>query len=171
MVAGSIAGIVEHMAMFPIDTLKTRMQALGRSCSSITIWQAFGFILKLEGLAGLYRGIRIITGQPAINKNNSINVRKGHIIEWVDSIMSKGDIEDIVDPRLEQEFDKNSVWKALEIAMACMSQSSIKRLTMTQVVTELNGKLTCQKDISQLGFKEEKLNVEVQAQVYLDLLL
>ncbi|KAJ0028616.1 hypothetical protein Pint_34942 [Pistacia integerrima] len=59
MIAGSIAGSVEHMAMFPVDTLKTRMQVLGASCSvqPIGVRQAFNSILKLEGLAGLYRGI------------------------------------------------------------------------------------------------------------------
>ncbi|KAF3450652.1 hypothetical protein FNV43_RR06741 [Rhamnella rubrinervis] len=81
--------------------------------------------------------LEIITGRPAISKKNNINVRKGHIIEWVDSVLSKGDIADIVDPRLGQEFDKNSVWKALEIAMACVSRSSIKRPTMALAVTEL----------------------------------
>ncbi|KAF5750785.1 mitoferrin-like [Tripterygium wilfordii] len=54
MVAGSIAGSVEHMAMFPVDTLKTRMQALGGSHS---LRQAFSSILKLEGASGLYGGI------------------------------------------------------------------------------------------------------------------
>ncbi|KAM1525539.1 hypothetical protein TB2_009781 [Malus domestica] len=59
MIAGSIAGLVEHMAMFPVDTLKTRMQAFGGSCSvqPIGVRQALGSILKLEGPAGLYRGI------------------------------------------------------------------------------------------------------------------
>ncbi|XP_052176370.1 uncharacterized protein LOC127790753 [Diospyros lotus] len=59
MVAGSIAGCVEHMSMFPVDTLKTRMQAVGSSCSSstLTVRQSLGSILKLEGFAGLYRGI------------------------------------------------------------------------------------------------------------------
>ncbi|WCJ27986.1 Mitochondrial substrate carrier family protein [Euphorbia peplus] len=60
MIAGSIAGSVEHMAMFPIDTLKTRMQIIGGSnClpQSFGVRQAFGSILKLEGPAGLYRGI------------------------------------------------------------------------------------------------------------------
>ncbi|XWS43889.1 hypothetical protein CRYUN_Cryun16bG0143300 [Craigia yunnanensis] len=59
MVAGSIAGSVEHMAMFPVDTLKTRMQAIGASCSiqPVGIRQALGSILKLEGPSGLYRGI------------------------------------------------------------------------------------------------------------------
>ncbi|XP_010037681.2 mitoferrin [Eucalyptus grandis] len=58
MVAGSIAGSVEHMAMFPVDTLKTRMQALAGSCRTQPgVRQAFTSILKLEGPAGLYRGI------------------------------------------------------------------------------------------------------------------
>lgn len=60
MIAGSIAGSVEHMAMFPVDTLKTRMQAITSSttkASSITLRQSFGSIMKLEGLGGLYRGI------------------------------------------------------------------------------------------------------------------
>ncbi|VVA16492.1 PREDICTED: mitoferrin [Prunus dulcis] len=58
MIAGSIAGMVEHMAMFPVDTIKTHMQALG-SCpiKSVGVRQALGSILKSEGPAGLYRGI------------------------------------------------------------------------------------------------------------------
>ncbi|KAK6125991.1 hypothetical protein DH2020_040299 [Rehmannia glutinosa] len=59
MVAGSIAGSVEHMAMFPVDTLKTRMQAITSSCKtpSITLRQSLGSIMKFEGVGGLYRGI------------------------------------------------------------------------------------------------------------------
>ncbi|KAI3822441.1 hypothetical protein L1987_10031 [Smallanthus sonchifolius] len=53
-----IAGMVEHMAMFPIDTIKTRMQVLG-SCpiKSVVLRQALQSILKSDGPAGLYRGI------------------------------------------------------------------------------------------------------------------
>ncbi|XP_073150474.1 uncharacterized protein [Henckelia pumila] len=59
MIAGSIAGSVEHMAMFPVDTLKTRMQVLSSSCKTpaISLKQSFGSIVKLEGFGGLYRGI------------------------------------------------------------------------------------------------------------------
>lgn len=50
--------MVEHMAMFPVDTIKTRMQILG-SCpiKSVGLRQALQSILKTEGPAGLYRGI------------------------------------------------------------------------------------------------------------------
>nr|XP_027066952.1 mitoferrin-like isoform X2 [Coffea arabica] len=64
MVAGSVAGSVEHMAMFPIDTLKTRMQAIGSSSSacktaapSKKLGQSFVSIMRAEGLGGFYRGI------------------------------------------------------------------------------------------------------------------
>ncbi|XP_073294254.1 uncharacterized protein [Primulina huaijiensis] len=58
MIAGSVAGMVEHMAMFPVDTVKTQMQALG-SCPirSVSVKLALKSILRSDGLKGLYRGI------------------------------------------------------------------------------------------------------------------
>ncbi|PON85857.1 Mitochondrial carrier protein [Trema orientale] len=58
MIAGSIAGSVEHMAMYPVDTVKTHMQALG-SCpiKSVGVREALKSILRSEGPIGLYRGI------------------------------------------------------------------------------------------------------------------
>ncbi|ERN18824.1 hypothetical protein AMTRI_Chr07g24450 [Amborella trichopoda] len=64
MAAGSVAGMVEHMAMFPVDTLKTRMQMLGCSpaCPAASsthnaIGRTLASILRSEGPLGLYRGI------------------------------------------------------------------------------------------------------------------
>ncbi|PON78002.1 Mitochondrial carrier protein [Parasponia andersonii] len=58
MIAGSIAGSVEHMAMYPVDTVKTHVQALG-SCpiKSVGVREALKSILRSEGPIGLYRGI------------------------------------------------------------------------------------------------------------------
>lgn len=58
MIAGSIAGCAEHMAMFPVDTLKTRMQAIG-SCpiKYVGVRTALKSILESDGPAGFYRGI------------------------------------------------------------------------------------------------------------------
>ncbi|GER37938.1 mitochondrial substrate carrier family protein [Striga asiatica] len=59
MVAGSIAGSIEHMAMFPVDTLKTRVQAISPSPKTplLNLRQSLSSIMKLQGLSGLYRGI------------------------------------------------------------------------------------------------------------------
>jgi solute carrier family 25 iron transporter 28/37 len=57
--AGSVAGMVEHMAMFPVDLVKTRMQML-ESAGGFRhrgVYRAFFSIVKKEGPLGLYRGI------------------------------------------------------------------------------------------------------------------
>lgn len=49
-----------------------------------------------------------------------------------------GDIKNIiVDSRLQQDFDTNSAWKAVEIGMTCVSTSSSDRPIMSEVVNEL----------------------------------
>ncbi|XP_042463173.1 mitoferrin-like isoform X2 [Zingiber officinale] len=58
MVAGSVAGLVEHTAMFPVDTLKTRMQTGSPPCQPLlSLRQALRTILAAEGTRGLYRGL------------------------------------------------------------------------------------------------------------------
>eukprot|EP00252_Welwitschia_mirabilis_P026247 TRINITY_DN8522_c0_g1_i1.p1 TRINITY_DN8522_c0_g1~~TRINITY_DN8522_c0_g1_i1.p1 ORF type:complete len:331 (+),score=65.21 TRINITY_DN8522_c0_g1_i1:465-1457(+) len=59
MLAGSVAGMVEHMAMFPVDTLKTRMQMLANAggSSHSEVGKALLSIMKREGPCCLYRGI------------------------------------------------------------------------------------------------------------------
>ncbi|KAJ7541885.1 hypothetical protein O6H91_10G081000 [Diphasiastrum complanatum] len=59
MLAGSIAGIIEHVAMFPVDTVKTRVQMLsGPPCASVhSLSKAFSSVMKIEGPLGFYRGI------------------------------------------------------------------------------------------------------------------
>lgn len=52
-------------------------------------------------------------------------------------MLATGDIKNMVDPRLRGNFNVNSAWKAIEIAMACVSQASTERPTMSQVAGEL----------------------------------
>lgn len=52
-------------------------------------------------------------------------------------MVERGDVKNIMDPRLERDLDINSIWKAIEVAMSCVSFTSNKRPTMTYVVMEL----------------------------------
>ncbi|KAK2654557.1 hypothetical protein Ddye_014413 [Dipteronia dyeriana] len=79
--------------------------------------------------------LEIITSKPAITRISGYE--NTHISEWVSSLLAEGDIKKIVDPRLQGDFDTNYVWKAVEVAMACLSPSANKRPTMNVVVTEL----------------------------------
>lgn len=79
--------------------------------------------------------LQIITSRPAITKTNDDEI--AHISNWVQSMVANGDVKGIIDPRLQGDFDINSVWKAVEIAMACLSPTAARRPNMSQVVIEL----------------------------------
>ncbi|XP_028059206.1 probable LRR receptor-like serine/threonine-protein kinase At1g07560 [Camellia sinensis] len=77
--------------------------------------------------------LELITGKPAIIKNDE-NI---HVVNWVKPMLERGEISNIVDPRLQGEFDINSAWKAFETAMACIPTSFNQRPNMSGVVGEL----------------------------------
>lgn len=66
MLAGAAAGMAEHTVMYPVDTIKTRMQALshpGQQLHRSTVTRALQVVLKREGWRGLYRGVgAVVTG-------------------------------------------------------------------------------------------------------------
>ena len=68
-------------------------------------------------------------------------------------MLERGDVKNIVDPRLEGDLDINSVWKAIEVAMACVSPTSIERPIMTYVVLELKQCLAMELARRQEGFE------------------
>ncbi|XP_019094340.1 PREDICTED: probable LRR receptor-like serine/threonine-protein kinase At1g51860 [Camelina sativa] len=77
--------------------------------------------------------LEIITNQPVIDSNRV----KAHITEWVGFMLMEGDIRNIIDPKLMGDCDTNGVWKAVEVALACVNPTSNRRPTMTHVVMEL----------------------------------
>ncbi|KAB1218467.1 hypothetical protein CJ030_MR3G026347 [Morella rubra] len=77
--------------------------------------------------------LEIITCRPVIE----LSPERTHITQWASSMLATGDIKNMVDPRLRGNFNVNSAWKAIEIAMACVSQASTERPTMSQVAGEL----------------------------------
>ncbi|KAG7568444.1 Protein kinase-like domain superfamily [Arabidopsis thaliana x Arabidopsis arenosa] len=94
--------------------------------------------------------LEIITSRPVIQQTRE----RTHIAAWVGYMLTKGDIESIVDPRLNRDYEPTSVWKALEIAMSCVNPSSEKRPTMSQVSNELKQCLTL--DNSRRGGRQDK---------------
>lgn len=77
--------------------------------------------------------MEIITGRPAISKTQE----KVHVNQWVSSMLARGDIKTILDPRLRGDYEINSAWKAVELAMNCVSDTSNKRPNMSEVVRGL----------------------------------
>jgi len=59
MLAGSLAGITEHAVIFPVDSIKTRMQVFSTQPAAIYtgMTQAFSRISSTEGASRLWRGV------------------------------------------------------------------------------------------------------------------
>lgn len=77
--------------------------------------------------------LEIISCKPVILKTGDTP----HIVKRVTAMVAQGDIESIVDPRLQGQYETNSVWKTVEVAMACVAANSSRRPTMSDVVAEL----------------------------------
>lgn len=55
LVSGGVAGMVEHLSMFPVDTIKTKMQAPGSTY--LNFKHCFKSTVKKGGIRALYRGV------------------------------------------------------------------------------------------------------------------
>ncbi|CAN8295123.1 unnamed protein product [Cochlearia groenlandica] len=77
--------------------------------------------------------LEIITNKPVIDQTRE----RPHIVEWVKSMLIRGDINNIMDPKLQKKYDSGSAWKAIELAMTCVNASSLERPNMSHVVHEL----------------------------------
>lgn len=77
--------------------------------------------------------LEMITNKPVIDHTRE----KPHIAEWVKFMLTRGDISNIMDPKLGGVYDSGSAWKALEVAMTCVKPSSLERPNMSHVVHEL----------------------------------
>lgn len=60
MTAGAIAGVLEHCLMYPLDSVKTRMQSLSPINSSYNIRATFTNMIRKEGLFRPIRGVTAV---------------------------------------------------------------------------------------------------------------
>ena len=75
--AGATAGIAEHVAMYPVDTVKTRMQALahpGQQLHGAPLHLALSSIIKREGFFRLYRGVAAVAWSAGCSLPQPISV-------------------------------------------------------------------------------------------------
>lgn len=57
--------------------------------------------------------------------------------EQVRPLLSAGNLRDIVDPSLGENYDLESMWKAAETGMMCVEPKAMNRPAMTEVVRDL----------------------------------
>ncbi|XP_030526219.2 receptor-like protein kinase At3g21340 [Rhodamnia argentea] len=76
----------------------------------------------------------LITGHPAVIRSPEGSI---HILLWVTPLIERGDIQSIVDPRLNGHYNIGSAWKTVEIAMSCVPTTAVQRPDINHVLSEL----------------------------------
>ncbi|XP_050938883.1 putative leucine-rich repeat receptor-like serine/threonine-protein kinase At2g19230 [Cucumis melo] len=79
--------------------------------------------------------MEVISCRPVIS--NIEDPETNYIAKWMRTMVAQRNIKNIVDPRLKEAYESNSIWKAVRLALACVSEDSSERPTMNQVVIEL----------------------------------
>ncbi|EOA12916.1 hypothetical protein CARUB_v10025892mg, partial [Capsella rubella] len=104
--------------------------------------------------------LEMITNQPVINQTPE----KSHITQWVGFQINGGDILQIMDPNLGKDYDINSAWRALELAMSCVNPSSSKRPSMSQVISELKECIVCENSgiSANRGLESQEMDVGLE---------
>ena len=74
--------------------------------------------------------MELITGRKAISDDM-------YIVNWVKSMVAEGNIEKLIDPRLHGDYDINTAWKVVELALTCVDSISSERPTMNDVVMDI----------------------------------
>ncbi|KMZ70032.1 Kinase-like protein [Zostera marina] len=116
-----------------------------KSCMSTIVMGTFGYIdpeyygtQMLNEKSDVYSFgvvlLELITGQPAIIHQMDERIPLARLVE---PKFETGEIDKIVDPKLKNDFDTNSAWKALEVAFQCILPTSIQRPLMFDVVKQL----------------------------------
>ncbi|VAH09517.1 unnamed protein product [Triticum turgidum subsp. durum] len=77
--------------------------------------------------------LEVITGQPTILESTEVI----HIVQWARVHLSGGNIEEVVDGRMQGDFNVNGMWKAVDLALKCTEHDPTQRPTMTDVAAQL----------------------------------
>ncbi|MCO5548356.1 hypothetical protein L7F22_001813 [Adiantum nelumboides] len=77
----------------------------------------------------------VVCGRTAIFKDSSQEPK--NIVEWATASIDRGVIDEIADVSLHGRYDTQSVWKVVEVAMACVAMPSSNRPQMSEIYLDL----------------------------------
>lgn len=83
--------------------------------------------------------LELITGSKPIDQRNPVGQES--LVEWtrplINYALDDGDVDELMDPRLDGDYDPKEALKILEVAASCVRHTASKRPKMGQVVRAL----------------------------------
>ncbi|KAJ8420408.1 hypothetical protein Cgig2_020934 [Carnegiea gigantea] len=86
----------------------------------------------------------VLCGRPVIDP--SLPREMVNLVEWAMKLEKKGELEKIIDPKLESQIKPESLGKYIETAEKCLAECGIDRPTMGEVLCNLEYALQLQED-------------------------
>ncbi|XP_010272760.1 PREDICTED: probable leucine-rich repeat receptor-like serine/threonine-protein kinase At3g14840, partial [Nelumbo nucifera] len=78
------------------------------------------------------------------------------LLDWALILKERGNLMDLVDPRLGSDFDKGEVMRMINVALLCTNSSPALRPAMSAVVSMLEGGAIIQEFVSQPSYDESR---------------
>ncbi|XP_042405859.1 probable LRR receptor-like serine/threonine-protein kinase At1g05700 [Zingiber officinale] len=151
-----IHGDVKSSNILLGESLETKIADFGLSKTFCNEYDTDGFASKVVGTPGyidpLYQsslrldekidvysfGVvlqELVTGQPPVIPDPG----RGHISKWLSERILTGKIDDFIDEKLQNgDYEPNSVWKVVDLAMRCTASSpGSRRPEMAEIVDQL----------------------------------
>ncbi|KAK4439098.1 putative leucine-rich repeat receptor-like serine/threonine-protein kinase [Sesamum alatum] len=97
--------------------------------------------------------------------NTSIKTKENafYLLDWANSLKKKGNLMELVDPRLEPDFYKEEVLRAIHVALLCTNVVAAERPTMSTVVSMLEGRASVWEFVSDSNVSIANMNSEEMA--------
>ncbi|CAL9038506.1 unnamed protein product [Musa banksii] len=87
--------------------------------------------------------LELISGQEPIS-SESFGLNCRNIVAWAKSFIESGNVEAVVDPALQDDYDLQSVWKIAEIAIMCVKPHGAQRPSISEVLKEIQQAIAIQ---------------------------
>ncbi|KAL3717248.1 hypothetical protein ACJRO7_008780 [Eucalyptus globulus] len=89
--------------------------------------------------------LELISGREAIS-NESFGMNCCHIVQWARPHIESGDIQVIIDPKLHEDYDIQSMWKIAEKALMCVQPNRHMRPSIWEVLKEIQDALLIERE-------------------------
>ncbi|XP_027350646.1 probable LRR receptor-like serine/threonine-protein kinase At1g67720 isoform X2 [Abrus precatorius] len=93
--------------------------------------------------------LELISGQEAIS-NESFGVNCRNIVQWAKLHIESGDIQGIIDPLLQNDYDLQSMWKIAEKALMCVQPHGHMRPSISEVLKEIQDAISIERQAEAL---------------------
>ncbi|KAL0353859.1 UNVERIFIED_CONTAM: putative leucine-rich repeat receptor-like serine/threonine-protein kinase [Sesamum angustifolium] len=99
--------------------------------------------------------LEVISGRT----NTSIKIKEDafYLLDWANSLKEKGNLMELVDPRLEPKFNRGEVMTAINVALLCTNTVAAERPAMSAVVSMLEGRAGVQEFVSDSNVSNENM--------------